>query len=77
MNQSHGLVSAATESGEVVFWDPRTRRALASLDLVPGLAASGMGSNALNAKQQAEALGGVQVRGLNRVEKWCHLVLYF
>ena len=54
-------MSAATEAGEVVFWDPRTRRALASLDLVPGLAASGMGSHALNAKQQAEALGGIQV----------------
>ena len=71
MNQSHGLVSAATEAGEVVFWDPRTRRALASLDLVPGLAASGMGSSALNAKQQAEALGGVQVNALRASQKRC------
>jgi hypothetical protein len=61
VNQAHGLVAAATEAGQVVFWDPRTRRALASLDVVPGLAASGVSGGQLTAKQQAEAFGGVQV----------------
>jgi len=36
----HGLIAAACESGEVAFFDPRTRKSVATLDLVPGIAAN-------------------------------------
>jgi ribosome biogenesis protein ENP2 len=63
-NSMHGLLAAACESGEVAFWDPRTKKPLATLDVVPGLAAASAASAAGNGgsslRASAQALGKAQ-----------------
>jgi ribosome biogenesis protein ENP2 len=56
----HGLIAAACESGEVAFFDPRTKggKSLTSLDIIPGLASNTYISSAgdVNSAKLAEAM---------------------